>query len=628
MISPAFRPPQLAKYQLIEEIGHGGMATVYRARDMRLERDVAVKLLHRHLRESAEVKVRFASEARAVAKLRHPNIVEVFDVSDEDEIERYLVVELVRGVTLRQLLRDRKEPLPPELAAEIVAELCGALEHAHEEGVIHRDIKPENVLIELPQGGARSSIDDLERPRVKLTDFGIAKLLDSEGVTSTGQVLGSPAHMAPEQIEGRAVDARADVFSLGVLFYECIVGQLPFAGKNPAQVLRNVLEGNFTAADVAQPRVGAVWGRLLTRALQREPEDRYASIAELLVDVRDELKRLGFERPRQDISEFLTNPVQYTTRHEGRIVGALMHSATAARQDSDVARASADYSRALCYKPGDPALLSAVSHLRRRSRRRSTAIVVLSVFGVALVGWLVIPRVIRPSEAVVDEPTVLVNASTTAARDINASGLQNTAPANSGMPISVASAAAFPSPAVSEPARPAGGGSGVSTAPRSPRPVASAEEVSNDVKPVMRRVSVRITGAGGAAVKIDGNEVAWFGAVHELTVGRHTFEFLPPNESCCSATSRLVDIPDGEGVFVVVGSVPFRDAVVALRASDGDGLVVSCPTLFAGAMRGVGRRSIPMSEAEVSGSCVVSSTSEGTQQIVLTLRAGQTTNFP
>src|SRR5690606_30924688 len=119
MISPAFRPPQLAKYQLIEEIGHGGMATVYRARDLRLERDVAVKLLHRHLRESAEVKVRFASEARAVAKLRHPNIVEVFDVSDEDEVERYLVVELVRGVTLRKLLHDQKEALPPELAAEI-----------------------------------------------------------------------------------------------------------------------------------------------------------------------------------------------------------------------------------------------------------------------------------------------------------------------------------------------------------------------------------------------------------------------------------------------------------------------------------------------------------------------------
>jgi hypothetical protein len=163
---------------------------------------------------------------------------------------------------------------------------------------------------------------------------------------------------------------------------------------------------------------------------------------------------------------------------------------------------------------------------------------------------------------------------------------------------------------------------------RIPRPATSAEEAASAAKTVLRKVSVRITGAGGAAVKIDGNPVAWFGAVHELTVGKHTFEFLPPNDSCCSATTRTVDVPDGEGVFVVVGSVPFRDATVVLRSSDGDGLIVSCPTLFAGAMRGVGRRSIPMSEAEVSGSCVVSSNNGDTQQIVLTLRAGQTTNFP
>lgn len=649
MISPAFRPPQLAKYQLLEEIGHGGMATVYRAHDVRLERDVAVKLLHRHLRESAEVKVRFASEARAVAKLRHPNIVEVFDVSDDEEEERYLIVELVRGVTLRQLLRDRKEPLPPELAAEIVAELGAALEHAHDQGVIHRDIKPENVLIELPQaGGARSSTDDLERPRVKLTDFGIAKLLDTEGVTSTGQVLGSPAHMAPEQIEGRAVDVRADIFSLGVLFYECIVGQLPFAGKNPAQVLRNVLEGNFTAADIAQPRVGAVWGGLLTQALQREPEDRYASITELVTAVREELKRLGFERPRQDISEFLVNPVQYTSRHESRVVAGLTQSAQLARQARDVARASADYSRALCYKPGDSALLAGVSHLRSRSRRRGTALG-LAVF--ALVGgtaWIVGSKLMRPDAE--SEPHAAASTAASAVAMQNTSSEQNTAGQQSATPRrdGAPSTALVPGigSAVGSAEPGASGGEFGSTAAlptetrqaaavtattpvRTPRPAASAgDSVSGEAHSTVRRVSVRITGAGGASVKIDGNDVAWFGAIHELTVGKHTFEFLPPNDSCCLATSRTVDIPEGEGVFVVVGSVPFRDATVALRSPDGDGLVVSCPTLFAGTMRGMGRRAIPMSEAEVSGSCVVSSNHGETRQIVLTLRAGQTTNFP
>ncbi len=600
MISPAIRPPELAKYQLPEEIGHGGMATVYRARDLRLERDVAVKLLHRHLRESEEVKARFASEARAVAKLRHPNIVEVFDVSDDDELERYLVVELIRGVTLRQLLRDRQEPFPPELAAEIVAELCAALEHAHEQGVIHRDIKPENVLIELPIGGPRSSTDDLERPRVKLTDFGIAKLLDAQGVTSTGQVLGSPAHMAPEQIEGRVVDARADVFSLGVLFYECVVGQLPFAGRNPAQVLRNVLEGNFTAADIAQPRLGAVWGRLLTKALQREPEDRYASITEMMNAVRDELKHLGFERPRQDISDFLVNQVQYTTRHEGRVVAALSQSAVQARQAHDVARASADYSRALCYKPGDPTLLAAVSHLRSRSLRRSTAVGVVLASGAALLGWLILPKVMGRSARTSSD--LAVPSASVASLSSNGAGARPVPADQVSAPIAATTlSVGTTTKPPDEGRRP----STIQSTVRVPRPATSAnDEASSEVKPTLRKVSVRITGAGGATVRIDGNEVAWFGAVHELTVGRHSFEFLPPNDSCCSATNRSVDIPEGEGVFVVVGSVPFRDATVALRASDGDGLVVSCPTLFAGTMRGVGRRTIPMSEAEVSGSCV------------------------
>src|SRR5579863_5826292 len=143
----AGRLPDLDKYEVVEEIGHGGMATVYRARDRRLGREVAVKVIHPHLRDSTEVVARFNTEARAVAKLRHPNIVEVFDVSDTDETEQYLVVELLRGTTLRKLLQARGA-LPPEVAAAIALELASALAHAHSNGVVHRDVKPENVLIE------------------------------------------------------------------------------------------------------------------------------------------------------------------------------------------------------------------------------------------------------------------------------------------------------------------------------------------------------------------------------------------------------------------------------------------------------------------------------------------------
>src|SRR5271165_2376947 len=150
------RFPQLVKYEVLEELGHGGMATVYRAHDRRLGRDVAVKVIHPHLRDSREVVSRFNAEARAVAKLRHRNIVEVYDVSAPEDPEQYLVCELVRGTTLRKLL-ERRRALPPEIAAALAIELLGALAHAHAAGVVHRDIKPENVLIEhLPAPGEAS----------------------------------------------------------------------------------------------------------------------------------------------------------------------------------------------------------------------------------------------------------------------------------------------------------------------------------------------------------------------------------------------------------------------------------------------------------------------------------------
>src|SRR5450432_1713945 len=146
------RMPQLAKYELLEELGHGGMATVYRARDRRLGREVAVKIIHPHLRDSREVVTRFIAEAKAVAKLRHPNIVDVYDVSEPDEDDQYLVVGLVRGTTLRKLLQERGV-MPPEIAAALGLGLLAALAHANTNGVVHRDVKPENVLVERPPPG-------------------------------------------------------------------------------------------------------------------------------------------------------------------------------------------------------------------------------------------------------------------------------------------------------------------------------------------------------------------------------------------------------------------------------------------------------------------------------------------
>jgi eukaryotic-like serine/threonine-protein kinase len=384
----AGRVPALTKYEVLEELGHGGMATVYRAHDKRLGRDVAIKVLHPHLRESREIAHRFSVEAKAVAKLRHANIVEVFDVSSEDEEEQYLVVEFVRGQTLRKVLQGHGS-LPPEIGAAIAVELLGALVHAHGAGVVHRDIKPENVLLEhrttpppadeaaSPSSGAggpesRKSYSDRnrgDRIAVKLTDFGIAKLLDAQGVTSTGQVLGSPAHMAPEQIEGADVDGRADVFGMGVLLYECMVGHLPFEGNNPAQVLRRVLDGIYPSAERENATVGRVFCQILDRALARNADDRYPDAQAMRDALVHELVRLGCAAPRMEIEAYFDDPAGWTERHERRLIARLCDLGGISRRRGDAVAAAADYNRALAYAPGDPQLLKIVASMHRAEAR-------------------------------------------------------------------------------------------------------------------------------------------------------------------------------------------------------------------------------------------------------------------
>jgi serine/threonine protein kinase len=395
------RLPQLAKYELVEEIGHGGMASVYRARDRRLGREVAVKVIHPHLRDSREVAERFHVEARAVAKLRHPNIVEIYDVGDADEPEQYLVAELVRGTTLGRLRRERGA-LPPEIAAAFALEILEALAHAHASGVIHRDVKPENVLIEhrAPPvaDGAEAPATPTDRVAVKLTDFGIAKLLDAPGVTSTGQVLGSPAHMAPEQIEGGEVDARSDIFGLGVVFYDCVVGHLPFEGSNPAQVLRRVLEGDYSPAQRERPVVGARWSALIDRALAHAPGNRFQSAREMRDAIVAEMDWVGFSSPRRELEGWFDDPDSYETHHAKTIVDRLRARGDEARRRGDVLSAASDYNRALAQAPDDPRLLQVVagmhrSEARARALRRGAAVLtVLLASGAAL--WV---TVVRPS---------------------------------------------------------------------------------------------------------------------------------------------------------------------------------------------------------------------------------------
>lgn len=624
-------PARMSKYQLLEEIGHGGMATVYRARDTRLDRDVALKLLHRHLRESEEVEARFASEARAVAKLRHPNIVEVFDVSNDDEEDRYLVVELISGFTLREVLK-RQRALPPELGAEVALELAAALEHAHAQGVIHRDIKPENVLIEVP-AGTPDVTSDPERARIKLTDFGIAKLLDSQGITSTGQVLGSPAHMAPEQIEGKVVDCRADVFSLGVLFYETIVGALPFSGRNPAQVLRNVLDGNFMPAEQANAQIGSRWSAIATRALQRDPAQRFQTIAEFAAALRAELARVGFTQVRRDIASYLADREGYTAGFAERIVPLLRKSAEEARAAREMPLAIQQFNRALAYRPGDPQLLRSVSRLRRRSwLLRGLVGAGVGLFGAVAVGVVLDYVSSRRQDgsgethsvSPVSDPSGVLAAGSLAAPAQPALGTPTAEVQNAGTPASARPAQPAPSRIAGGPGTPLLRSSDGSRAQ-------PALRVSAELPPPeLRAVSVRLTGAVGGSVRIDGKERPWFGVTHQLEVGEHAFEFVPPDETCCVGSKKTVLVEPGEGPQLVVGSVAFKDAAVAVEAEAAAGWSLSCPSLFAGPLELPGRRTVVLHQVKVSGTCTVSKAEEGftARRRVVTLRAGQTTVVP
>jgi serine/threonine-protein kinase len=559
------------------------MATVYRARDRRLGREVAIKVIHHHLRENSEVAARFVSEARAVAKVKHPNIVEVYDVSDADEPERYLVQELVRGTTLRQLLTQHGH-LPAEIAAAIAVEIASALEHAHGLGVIHRDMKPENVLVEMPTEG-QSETEAALAPRIKITDFGIAKLLDVQGVTSTGQVLGSPAHMAPEQIEGGDVSASADVFGLGVLLYETLVGKLPFDGKNPAQVLRRVLDGSFTPADRARPTVGAGLSRIVERALARDAADRYQSARAVAEALKEELAQLGFTDLRHEIWAFLRDAAAYQVAYEPRLVSELCKHANGSRAAKDFVGAAASFNRALAFRPDDAELLRQVAQIARgesvrRALARGTAalLAIAALLGVvaAISSWLRS----RP----VASATVNVAEQRPSADALHPAARPDTLPA-------LASGSAEPRRPPPEVMRRPG------HAP--PRPSASA------APPELATVRILVDGPKSATVKVDGREIVWFGQDHQMSVGPHTFQFVPPNDECCVAPQTMtVNVPrpsDPTEVQIVRGTIEFKPALLEFQGLPGT--TASCGAL--GSFNVPGQQKIRMASASLHTICTL-----------------------
>lgn len=270
-------PRRLAGYEVLGELGHGGMSVVYRAWDARLKRAVALKVLRHVGAPEDHQPQRFRAEAEIIARLRHEGIVQIHEVGEEFG-ELYLVLELVEGGDLYQLTRH--QPQPPRTAAAWVASLARTMAHAHGHGVIHRDLKPSNVLVASPPGTEPSAI------ALKITDFGLAKQLDAAtGVTHTGLIMGTPAYMAPEQTTGMAVGPAADVYALGAILYELLTGQPPAQADSAFETLRRVREEEPLPPRRLQPRVPTDLETICLKCLEKDPTRRYASALALAEDL-------------------------------------------------------------------------------------------------------------------------------------------------------------------------------------------------------------------------------------------------------------------------------------------------------------------------------------------------------
>lgn len=263
------------RYQIEALLGQGGMAAVYRGRDLRLGRPVAIKLLHQHYAADDEFLQRFKHEALSAAHLSaHPNIVDVYDVGQDGAIN-YIVMELIEGQDLKALLR-REGALPPARALAIAAQIADALDYAHRRGLVHRDVKPQNILV-TPDG------------QVRITDFGIAKSHLSTAVTQTGITFGTADYISPEQAQGLPATPQSDIYSLGVTLYEMLTGQLPFQGANPMAVALQHIQQPPPPLRRFNPAIAPALEQIVLRLLAKDPQQRPASAAEVAQQLRDYL---------------------------------------------------------------------------------------------------------------------------------------------------------------------------------------------------------------------------------------------------------------------------------------------------------------------------------------------------
>ncbi|MBI5479957.1 MAG: serine/threonine protein kinase, partial [Deltaproteobacteria bacterium] len=380
----------LGRYRVVEELGRGGMAVVYRGEDTGLGRAVAIKVMHAHLESTPEAVERFRREARAVAALKHPNIVEIFDYSAAEGPDHpaMIVTELVDGPSLKKFCDGHGSPLP-EVAAMIGVKVARALAAAHGRGIIHRDIKPENLLID--SGG-----------RLVLTDFGIARVSGADTMTETGAMVGSPAYMSPEQARGEDLDPRSDVFSCGTLLYQLATGALPFGGKDALSTALAILRGDYAPPSKRNPRLGSGLDRIIRKCLQSDRSQRHADGGVLATALEEVCAADGLTDLDAELRSYFADPPAFNRALEPRVLARALERARKAVAGRSWARALAECNRILAIDPHEREARGLVERLgvgRGRRRLLLWGGGILAAVAFVAAGWLAVTRVPRPPAA-------------------------------------------------------------------------------------------------------------------------------------------------------------------------------------------------------------------------------------
>ncbi|MBR3505389.1 MAG: protein kinase [Clostridia bacterium] len=303
------QPPLSGRYELEEIVGSGGMSVVYRAWDLKSDREVAVKVLRFEHNADQDFVRQFNREAQAASKVTHPNIVSMYDVGQDGDT-RYLVMEYVKGVTLKDMIRQQGR-IECRRAVQIALKILAAVDHAHKNNIVHRDIKPQNILVD-------------SEGRVKVTDFGIARVLDSSSNTGTGNVLGSVHYFSPEQARGAVADAKSDLYSVGVVLYEMVTGRVPFDADTPMAIALKHIHEKPVPPTSQNPAVWISLDEVIMKALEKDPDKRYQSAAQMASDLK-----LAVKHPNGGVVRVKEDPEPHPRRFPGWIVPALAVAALA-----------------------------------------------------------------------------------------------------------------------------------------------------------------------------------------------------------------------------------------------------------------------------------------------------------